>query len=134
LSMAVLVTMSSAIVGCHFVEAKSDVIGFYELKAGHDLIRLELAPDEHFTETIRWASGKTEKRTGTWQLTNGTLNLDELWIPQSFAPEYILHADAESGPNQPKYTEPGHWSISPVSYWGTITLEVFEDVSFKKVR
>lgn len=67
-------------------------------------------------------------------LNNGYLNFDELWIPKSFAPDYILQADAGSGPDRPKYTEPGHWVLSAESHWGTVTLQVFEDVSFRMVE
>ena len=133
MSAAWLVGLSYAFVACHSVRSKPDVVGLYELKVGHDRISLEIATDDRFTETIRWASGKVEKRTGTWHWKNGFLSFDELWIPKSFAPDYILQADAESGPNEPKYTEPGHWVLPAESHWGTVTLEVFEDVSFRKV-
>jgi hypothetical protein len=135
MAVASLVALSSTLVACYYVRSKSDVVGFYELKVGHDLISLEIAPDERFAETIRWASGKVEKRTGTWHLNNGYLDFDELWIPKSFAPDYILQADSESGPNQPKYTEPGHWTLSAESHWGTITMPIFPDadINFRKV-
>jgi hypothetical protein len=135
ISVASLVTLCSALVACHSIRGKSDVIGLYELKVGHDLIRLEVTPDERFTETIRWASGKIETRTGSWHWNNGFLNFDELWIPKSFAPDYILEADTKSSPNAPKYTEPGHWVLSAEKHWGTITLSVFPDaaISFKMV-
>lgn len=134
-SAASLVILSCALVGCYYVTSKPDVIGLYELKVGHDRINLEIAPDDRFTETIQWASGKVEKRTGTWRWNNGSLSFDELWIPKSFAPDYILQADAESGPNQPKYTEPGHWTLSAENHWGTVTLEIFPDadISFRMV-
>jgi hypothetical protein len=135
MSVGSVVTLSCALVACHSVRSKPDVVGFYELRAGHDLINLEIAPDEHFTETIRWASGKVEKRTGTWHWNNGFLGFDELWIPKSFAPDYILQADAESGPDRPKYTEPGHWTLPAESHWGTITMPIFPDadINFRKV-
>jgi hypothetical protein len=132
--VASLVALSSALVACYSVRSKPDVVGFYQLKGEHDLISLEIGPDERFTETIRWASGKVEKRTGAWRWNNGFLSFDELWIPRSFAPDYILQADAESGPTMPKYTEPGHWVLSAESHWGTVTLQVFEDVSFRMVE
>jgi len=84
--VAWLVSLSCALVACHSVRSKRDVVGLYELKVGRDLISLEIAPDDRFTETIRWASGKVERRTGPWHWNNGLLSFDELWIPKSFAP------------------------------------------------
>jgi hypothetical protein len=122
-----LLILSSALIACYPVGSKADLIGLYELKAGNDRISLELSSDQTFTEAITWASGKVERRTGKWYWKDGDLSLDELWIPKSFAPDYILAADAESGPNQPKYTDPMNWAVSAEMHWGKVELIIFPD-------
>lgn len=102
-------------------------MGRYELKVGNDRIDLDLASNQSFTETIRWASGKVEQRTGKWYWNRSSVSLDGLWIPKSFAPDYIKATDAKDGSNQPKYTEPGNWAVSAERHWGTVTLAVFPD-------
>jgi len=102
-------------------------VGRYELKVGNDRIDLDLASNQSFTETIRWASGKVEQRTGKWYWNRSSVSLDGLWIPKSFAPDYIKATDAKDGSNQPKYTEPGNWAVSAERHWGTVTLAVFPD-------
>jgi hypothetical protein len=57
-------------------------------------------------------------------------------FPQIFrapVPDYILRAD-ENNKGQPKYTEPGSWTVTPTYEWGTVTLDLFpdDDISFKK--
>jgi hypothetical protein len=112
-----------------------DVIGLYELKVGNDQISLDVASDQSFTETIRWASGKVEQRKGKWYWNRSSVAFDGLWIPKSFAPDYIEAADAKSGSKQPKYTDPGNWSVSAEKHWGKVTLAVFPDadIYFKMV-
>jgi hypothetical protein len=63
------------------------------------------------------------------------VSFDGLWIPKSFAPDYIEQADAQSSSSQPKYTDPGTWAVSAEHHWGTITLAVFPDadIDFKMV-
>lgn len=132
---AILMMVGSPLVGCYPIGTKSDVVGLYELHVGQNQISLEVSPDETFTETIRWESGKVEKRTGQWHWKNGAMSFNKLWIPPAFAPDYILSADAQSGPNQPKYTEPIVWGVTPESHWGTITLSVYpdSDINFRMV-
>jgi hypothetical protein len=79
------------------------------------------------------ASGQVDKRTGRWDWGAGRLSFDELSIPKSFAPNYLRPTESSGSP---KYTEPGHWSISPENHWGTVVLPIFpnEDVNFKMVK
>jgi hypothetical protein len=129
-----LLTLVGTLATCVPVRSKSSVVGVYELSGDHRRIVLDLTADGQFTETITSRSGSVEKRTGKWLWNNDGLSLDELWIPKEFAPDYILQADSESG-TQPKYTVPGHWSVSPEYHWGTVVFEVFPDadVSFRKI-
>lgn len=119
------------------VNSESDVLGEYELKAANGKIVLTVLPDRSFSETIVWPSRKVENRSGKWLWAENGISFDQLWIPSEFAPEYILRADAEAKANkQPKYTEPGHWSMRAEKHWGTVTLPIFPDadVNFKMVR
>lgn len=129
------VVLSSALVGCYPVRSEADVIGLYELKVGSDRISLNVSSDRSFTETITWASGKVDQRRGKWYWSRSSVTFDSLWIPKSFAPDDIQAADARSGSNQPKYTDPGNWSVSAEKRWGRVTLEVFpdEDIYFRMV-
>jgi hypothetical protein len=127
--------MSASLVGCYTVKSKPEVVGVYELNAGHNRISLDVSQDGGFTETILWASGKAEKRTGKWYWNRGSVSFDGLWIPKAFAPDYIAQADAQAGTNQPKYSEPGTWAVSAERHWGTVKLAVFpdDDTYFKMV-
>ena len=117
------------------VKSKSDVLGEYELKSGNGRIVLKVSPDKSFSETIFWSNGKVENRSGKWLWAENGISFDQLWIPAEFAPDYILQADASAN-KQPKYTEPGHWSMRAEKHWGTVTLPIFPDadVNFKMVR
>lgn len=132
---ASLMLMSVSLLGCSSVKSKNEVVGLYALNVGHDRINLDVAQDGAFTETILWSSGKTEKRTGKWYWNRGSVSFDNLWIPKSFAPDYIAQADAQATPNQPKYGEPGTWAVSAEHHWGTVRLAVFpdDDAYFKMV-
>ena len=123
--------------GCSMVKSESDVLGEYELRAERGKIVLNVSPDKTFSETIYWPSEKVESRSGRWLWSQNGISFDQLWIPSEFAPDYILQADASAKANkQPKYTDPGHWSIRPERHWGTITLSIFPDadVNFKMVK
>jgi hypothetical protein len=112
--------------GCSMVDSRSDVVGNYRLNTTGGEITLRLSEDGRFSETIVWASGKRETRSGNWNWSEKVLNFDQLWIPREFAPSYIQEADA-SAKDQPKYTEPGHWTVRPERHWGTIILSIFPD-------
>ena len=131
-----LVAASSALVACIPARSKASVIGVYELKVERQKLTLELASDGSFTETIQFASGQVEKRVGQWNWMPGRVGLTGLWIPREFAPDYIHRADSEVGSGQPKYTEPGYWSVSAENHWGTTLLSVFpdDDVNFRMVK
>lgn len=134
--LLVLVTLLFA-GGCTMVKSESEVLGEYELKVGKGRIELKMFPDRSFSETILWPTGKVENRSGKWLWAENGISLDPLSIPSEFAPDYILQADAYAKENkQPKYTEPGHWSIRAEKHWGTVTLPIFPDadVSFRMVR
>lgn len=130
-------TASLLLSGCSMVKSESDVLGEYELRAAGGKIVLSVSPDKSFSESIHWPSGKVENRSGKWLWAKSGISFDQLWIPSEFAPDYILQADASATANrQPKYTEPGHWSIRAEKHWGTVTLPIFPDadVSFKMTR
>lgn len=130
-----LVVLGSVLSGCYRVTSRTDVIGDYELKVGQNSINLELLSDQSFKETINWTSGKVESRAGKWYWRPGWVTFDQLWIPQAFAPDYIKHADADADSKQPRYTEPGLWSVSAERDWGTVVLTIFPDadVNFRMV-
>ncbi len=124
-------------IGCSMVKSESDVLGEYELKVGNGRIALKVSPDKSFSETIFWPNGKVDNRSGEWLWAENGISFDQLWIPSEFAPDYILQADASAKANkQPKYTEPGHWSMRAEKHWGTVIFPVFPDadVNFKRVR
>jgi hypothetical protein len=84
---------------------------------GHG-ITLQLLPAGTFVETVLLSSGHVEKQTGTWLWASEGVNLNPLWIPEAFAPDYIRKADANaSATGRPKYTMPGHWSVTPERNW-----------------
>ena len=123
--------------GCTMVRSESDVLGEYELKVGKGKIALKILPDRSFSETIFWPSGKLESHSGKWLWAENGISFDQLWIPSEFATVHILQADAQAEANkQPKYTEPGHWSMRAEKHCGTVTLPIFPDadVSFEMVR
>jgi hypothetical protein len=132
----VTAALCGSLTGCYTVRSRASVVGVYELHAGRQKITLELRPNGVFSELIESGPGVVEKRTGKWNWSAGRLGMEDLWIPKAFAPDYILRADSEAGAGQPRYTEPGYWSVSTESHWGTIVLEIFPDgdVSFRKVR
>ena len=131
-----LVPLAIYLCGCFSVRSKPDVVGLYELKVGDNHINLNVVSDGSFTEIIKWGSGKSEDRTGKWYWNNGSIALDGLWIPEAFAPDYIIQADAQNDPKQSKYLEPGNWAVSAERHWGTVTLSIFPDadVNFKMVK
>jgi hypothetical protein len=138
--------LAVALSSCLPARSQSDVVGVYELRQGKQKITLEMLPAGTFTETILFTSGQTAKRTGQWSWASGRVGLEGFWIPRSFAPDYILRADSETGspsqdwrwrpPFQPKYTDPGYWSVSAERHWGTTTLSIFPDaeVEFRMVK
>jgi|ERR1700722_488984 len=136
----VLLVISATLIlatGCSMVKSESDVLGEYELKGGNGRIALKVSPDKSFSETIFWPNGKVDNRSGEWLWAENGISFDQLWIPSEFAPDYILQADASAKANkQPKYTEPGHWSMRAEKHWGTVTLPIFPDadINFKMVR
>ena len=122
-----LLTLASMFAaGCSMVDSRSDVVGNYRLETKGGEISLRLSEDGHFSETIRWASGKQDTRSGSWYWSEKVINFDQLWIPREFTPSYIQDADA-SAKGQPKYTEPGQWTVTPERHWGTIILSIFPD-------
>jgi hypothetical protein len=125
------IALTIGFAACSSVQNKSEMTGVYELGSGNQKITLEIFPDDTFAETIQFTSGRVEKLHGKWDWQFSRIGFNPLWIPASFAPDYILQSDSKFGT---KYTEPGPWSTSATKYWGTITLEIFDDVSFKLIR
>lgn len=136
LYLAALLIFSGASIGCGRIRSRAEVIGVYELNADHGRISLEVGRDDRFGETIVFASGLVERRAGQWHWNAGRLSFDGLWIPKSFAPDYILRADAENNTRQPKYTQQGHWVLTAEKHWGKVILPVFPDadISFRMVQ
>lgn len=120
---------------CVYVQSRATVVGTYQLGSNRQRIVLELSPDGNFTETISYRKGEVTTHVGRWDFEPDTVDLkfDSLWIPSEFAPDYILDAD-ENSKDQPKYTQPGLWTVTPTYQWGTVTLDVFPDadIRFKK--
>jgi len=120
---------------CVYVQSRSGVVGTYELGSNDQRIVLELFSDGNFAESISYRKGEVTKHVGKWDFKppNYDVRFDSLWIPKEFAPDHVLRADENSN-GQPKYTEPGSWTVTPTYKWGTVTLDVFpdDDISFRK--
>ncbi len=131
-----VVVAGTALSACVPVRSNSDLVGTYELSLEHQKIRLELAANGSFTEIIRFESGKEEHQAGRWDWSNERLGLYGLWIPRSFAPDYILKADSMAKVSTQKYAEPGYWAIRPEKHWGRIVLSIFPDadINFERVK
>jgi len=136
LSLVLLAILNCSQFGCYSVRSEPDIIGIYELKVGDNQIHLNVLPGGSFTEIIKWGSGKSDERQGKWYWNNGSIALDGLWIPEAFAPDYIIRADAQNDPKQAKYLEPGNWAVSAERHWGTVILSIFPDadVNFRMVK
>jgi hypothetical protein len=128
--------LAGSFVACVSVHSSTEVMGAYVLSDGNQKITLDLRTNGTFSEAILFNPARTEVRQGEWHWKNGWLSLEGLWIPASFAPDYIQQADSKSGSGQPKYSEPGHWAIKPEKHWGKMVLPVFPDggIEFKMVR
>jgi hypothetical protein len=124
------------ITGCNVNPSRRDVVGTYALKGRtSDQIILWLSPDGEFKEQIL-VSGNVSSVDGRWSVRDGNIDFDRLWIPQAFAPQYILDADKQAvASGQPKYTERGHWNVPVEKWWGRMKIEIFpdDDVQFVMV-
>jgi hypothetical protein len=136
LGVVAVVVVTTALSACVPVRSSSDLVGTYELNLERERITLVLTPDGSFTEDIRSESGKIEHQAGRWDWGSGRLGFYGLWIPRSFAPEYILRADSEAKGNRQKYTEPGYWAIRPENHWGRMVLSIFPDagINFERIE
>jgi hypothetical protein len=134
--ISVLILLACVIVACRAVNSAAEVTGLYELRSGSQKITLAVRPDERFRETILFGTGLTETREGAWHWAFGGVSFEGLWVPESFAPDYIRRADSKAKAGQPRYTEPGHWSIKPEKHWGKTILPVFpdDDLNFEMVQ
>lgn len=134
--LSALLVLMFGLVGCYSVQSKTEVIGVYELDANGQKIILEILPSDTFAETIVFAPGRVEKRVGKWNWADGWMSFDDLWVPESFAPDYIRQVDSEASGRQPKYTDPGHWVLTAEKRWGTVVLPIFpdSDIKFSMVR
>ncbi len=74
--------------------------------------------------------------SGKWRWLDGAVDFDGLWIPKEFAPPSILQEDSRASPDQPRFTEPGHWILTPETQFGQTIFEVFPDSGpdFKMVK
>lgn len=134
--LALMVILLGGLLACTVVRSEHEVTGTYELNVDRQRITLEILTNETFVETIHLANGGTERRVGKWRWASERINFDGLWIPESFAPDYIRQADSRSDRGQPRYTDPGNWSVSAESHWGTVVLPVFPDadIDFRMIR
>jgi len=106
---SLLLTPILALVGCTLNPSRPDVVGRYELKGIKAVrITLSLREDSFYSEDIVWPSQREDHRSGTWTLRGGNVDLSAPWIPQEFAPDFIVDADRQTSAPIPKYTEPGH--------------------------
>lgn len=121
--------------GCVPIQSGPKLAGTYVLQAGSQRITLELRLDQTFVETIQYDPAKTERRVGKWDWTANRIGLYDLWIPPSFAPQYILTSDEKSG-SSPKYTQPGYWAIRAENHWGKVILPIFpdSDINFERTK
>jgi hypothetical protein len=122
--------------GCNVTPSRDDVVGTYVLKGRtSDQITLTLSPNGEFKEQIL-VSGSVNSVAGRWSVRDGNIDFDQLWIPQAFAPQYILDADKNAvASGQPKYAERGHWDVPVEKWWGRMKIEIFpdDDVQFAMV-
>lgn len=134
--LALMVVILAGLLACTVVRSEQAVTGIYELDAGSQRIALEILPNATFVETIHLVNGRTETRVGTWKWASSRISFDRLWIPASFAPDYIREADSRADNGQPRYTDPGNWSVRAESHWGTVVLPIFPDadIGFRMVR
>jgi hypothetical protein len=131
-----LCLLCSLMSGCWQIGSKNNIIGYYELGDGAEKISLEIKPDGTYLEIVVLRGAVADRRSGKWRWSPGFVDFDSLWIPKEFAPDYILRADADAAPEEPKYTEPGHWSLGAESEFGSVVLVVFAnaDVNFKLTK
>lgn len=131
----VSVIMLSSLVGCYPVKSEDEVVGTYELASEQGKIVLGIRRDHTFVEKITFRNLPPEERSGKWKWTTG-LDLDSLWIPSQFCPDYIVQADTRSGSNGPRYSSPGHWALDPEWEFGHVTLPIFPDsnVAFRRTK
>ena len=134
-----LVAASLFTAGCSLVTSETEVLGEYELRKGTGKIELNISPGNTFSEIVHWPTGKVESFSGEWSWNDSGISLEKLWIPPAFALDYILEVDSrahEFSPKQPKYTEPGLWTIRPEKHWGTVILPIFpdDDLNFQMVK
>lgn len=121
--------------GCYVITSERKVIGTYELATEQGKITLDIRRDHTFTEKITWRDLTQQVRSGKWKWTTG-LDLDSLWIPPQFCPDYIVQSDARSGLEAPRYSSPGHWTIGPEWRLGHVILPIFpdSDVEFRLTK
>lgn len=98
----ILVVACVPLAACIPIRSGPEMVGTYRLAVAHQKITLELESAGTFTEIIQYESGKIERRAGRWNWTSDRVDLSDLWIPRSFAPDYILQADAEAKVSQQK--------------------------------
>ena len=116
---AVIAVLLVFVCGCNLNPSRNDVVGSYVLKGQHgDQIMLTLSSDGPFSEKIR-VSGTLKSTGGTWNVRDGDIDFDQLWIPPSSVSSSIIQAFLTSGARQPKYTEPGHWNLPVEKSVGT---------------
>jgi hypothetical protein len=124
-----------SLVGCYPVTSEGKVVGTYELATEQGKIVLDIRRDHTFVEKITFRNLPPEERSGKWKWTTG-LDLDSLWIPSQFCPDYIVQADTRSGSNGTRYSGSGHWTIGPEWQFGHVTLPIFPDsnIAFRRTR
>ena len=123
----VVAALSLFIGSCSSNPSRNEVIGIYVLeKQGGNRITLTLSSDGVFNEKIR-TSGSLKFVVGTWSIRGGNVDFDQIWIPQTFAPQKIVEAEKQAGERQSKYTDPRHWALPVGRSWGQVKMEIFPD-------
>lgn len=124
---AVVAVLSLFVGGCNPNLSRNEVIGLYVMeKQGGNRITLTLSSNGVFKEEIR-TPGNLKFVAGTWSIRGGNVDFDQLWIPQTFAPQKFVEADKQAGDRQPKYTDPRHWDLPVERSWGRVKIEIFPD-------
>jgi hypothetical protein len=134
LPVAAICWLFAAFSGCA-VRSETELIGRYQLGSVNQGIVLDVRADHTFAETITIGGARLPQHAGTWSLAGSSAGFDSLWIPEAFAPDYIIHADTTAAQGQPRVTKPGYWIISPERYLGRTSLAIFpdDDASFRMI-
>jgi len=90
------------------------LVSAYEPSGASGKLVLDVFADGSFTESIEDSKSSTvKKQTGTWLWSGGRISFENLWIPNSFAPEEIRLADSQSPQFRTVWSENGVFQHQP---------------------